>query len=190
MRIEILLVDAELEEVIKGQRGMIQGIEACLERQCLVSALTLIYAAIDSISALTREIGHSDTNKTVFRDWVNEYMVPQQTLNCTADDIYGARCGILHTYSPESRIQRDNNGRVKRLIYRWKAGPAADAQRPLPPDSTVLIVEDVFNSFTTAVDRFLEDVKGNSELAVKVESHCGELLCYEPFEVITVQVAN
>jgi len=39
--------DPELVKVTTGERGMIRGIEACIECQCLVSAIVLIYASID-----------------------------------------------------------------------------------------------------------------------------------------------
>lgn len=181
--------DPKLHEIIKGERGMICGIEACLQQECLVSSIALIYAAIDSISALTRPIGQADTTSAQFRDWVNTYLLPQASLTCTAEELYGARCGILHTYSPESRLQRGNQGAVKRLVYRWKAGPDADAEIPLPADASVIIIEDLFDGFKGAVDKFFNAVEQNSDFANVVNTHCMELLCYKPFEVVTVHVA-
>ena len=179
----------ELHEIIKGDRGMIRGIEACLKQECLVSSIALIYAAIDSIAALTRPIGQADTTSAQFIEWVNTYLLPQSSFTCTAEELYGARCGILHTYSPESRLQRENQGAVKRLVYRWKVGPDADAEIPLPADVYVIIIEDLFDGFKAAVDKFFNTVEQNPDFADAVNTHRKELLCYKPFEVVTVHVA-
>ena len=83
-----MFVEAELKEVVHGRRGMLEGIKACLDRQCLVSALVLMYSTIDALSALGRAINKSDTNGNVFKEWVNDYIHPQK-LKCSADDIWG-----------------------------------------------------------------------------------------------------
>jgi hypothetical protein len=163
---------------------MIRGIEGSLKLQYLVSAITLIYASIDSISALTRPIGQSDTERKQFKDWIDAYLLPGSNLTCTAEEFYGARCGMLHTYSPESRLQRESQGTIKRLIYRWRSGPDADAEIPLPLNATVVVVEDLFDAFKTAVDRFLKAVELDPDLANTVNTHRMELLCYKPFEVV------
>jgi hypothetical protein len=36
-----MLVDPKLEEVTFGARGMLSGIDACLDTECLVSAVTI-----------------------------------------------------------------------------------------------------------------------------------------------------
>ena len=180
--------DPELIEIATGERGMIRGIEACIKSQCLVSAIALIYASIDSLSALTRPIDHEDTTAKEFKDWVNTYLLPQGTLACTAEDLYGARCGILHTHSPESRIQRHGSGVVKRLIYCWKSGPPADAEKPLPHDAMIIIVEDLFESFKVAVECFIAAIEADPDLTIRVDKNGSELLCYRPFEVVTIHL--
>lgn len=180
--------DPQLLEIAKGDRGMIRGIEACIERQCLISAIALIFASLDSISALTRPNGQADTTSKQFIEWVDRFLLPHAGLKCTSEELYAARCGVLHTHSPESNIQRRSNGTVKRLVYQWRSGPAADAEIALPNDATTIVVEDLFDSFTNAVDGFLGEVEQDSNLADVVNSHLAELLCYRPHEVVTVNV--
>lgn len=57
-----MLVDADLDEIITGKRGMLSGIDGCLETQCFVSAVALIYSTIDALSALTRPIDVPDNS--------------------------------------------------------------------------------------------------------------------------------
>jgi len=56
-------IPPQLDEIVNGQRGILRGIEICLENQCLVSGVALIFSAIDSLAALTRSVQDSDTSR-------------------------------------------------------------------------------------------------------------------------------
>ncbi len=103
--------DPQLLEIVNGQRGMLKGVEACLKQQCLVSAVTLIYSSIDSLAALTRPVGQRKTNLTHFLSWLKSYLLPAARFSCAAEDLYGARCGVLHTYSPDSGIRQQGKAK-------------------------------------------------------------------------------
>src|ERR1700730_17509716 len=70
------------------------------------AGLVLLHSAIDIISSISRPVATVDTNNSIFKDWVNTYMLPNSKLKCNADDIYAARCGLLHTLSLSSRDSR------------------------------------------------------------------------------------
>src|ERR1035441_2369345 len=115
-----MLVDPDLNEILNGPRGMLKGVDVCIQAQCLVSAVALIYSTIDALSALTRPSAKKDTNRTIFINWVKKYIRPDTTLRCSAHDLYGARCGILHNYGLNSKLRRE--GEAKALIYKWREG--------------------------------------------------------------------
>jgi len=179
--------DPDILEIVKGPRGMLRGIQVCVKNQCLVSAVALIYSCIDSLAALTRPTHQKDTTRTQFIDWVNTYLLPESFMKCAAEDLYGARCGILHTYSPDSLLRR--NGHAKPLVYCWKSGPAPDAEIPMPPDAIVITVEDLMASLERAIIKFLLAIDSNPSVKSKVDHHRKELLCYKPYETITIHVA-
>jgi hypothetical protein len=183
-----MLIDPNVDEVTNGERGMLKGIEACIQQQCLVSAVSLIYSTIDALSALTRPIGQINTSRKVFKDWVDQYM-DVLTVGCTSADIYGARCGIVHTYSPESDLFRD--GDAKAIVYKWRGGPAPDlvAIRGIPKGAIILCVEDLFDALKAAVHNFLEDIGSHRELQDRVTNHIKPLLCYRPWSPVLVYIA-
>ncbi len=150
-----MLIDPDLDEIINGERGMMRGIDACIKSQCLVSAVALIYSAIDSLAALTRPPNQKDTNWKIFVQWLDKYLQPEITLSCRAIDLYGARCGILHNYGPYSKKFRD--GQAKALIYKWRNGPDPDPNRQtrLPCKAITLCVEDLQASLCQAIKNFL-----------------------------------
>jgi len=185
-----MLTNPDLYEIIKGQRGMLKGVESCVQSQCLVSAVALIYSTIDAISALTRAREKTKTDRTVFKAWIEKY-VPIAKLGCTAADLYGARCGLLHTYSPESDLSREGGGEVKTVIYTWQTGPNPDraALSNVRPDAILLCVEHLWGALREGVDVFLAEVERNPDLHDLVLYHARELLCYRPWTPVEIRMA-
>ena len=180
-----MLIKAELQEILHGQRGMIQGIRACLERECMVSSVTLIYAMIDALAALTRPVSDSRTSGSIFRGWLDRY-ADCSTLNCNSSDLWGARCGVLHLYSPESDLSL--SGRANTLYYQWQQGPAADACVDLPSGSIVIKVEELFDFAIKAAKNFQNVADNDKDMTRIIKSHLRQLLCYKPFS--TLSLAN
>lgn len=180
-------IEPKLEEIIYGDRGILKGIDVCLKAQCLVSAVSLIFSGIDSLAALTRGLDEVSTSRQVFKAWVDRYLLPDPNLSCNATDLYAARCGVLHTYSPESDLMKQ--GKAQPIIYQWHEGPDADATVPLPPDSIVVSVEDLYSAFKGAIKKFLRDAEINDEVKAKVRHHLASLLCYAPFPTLAINVA-
>src|SRR5216683_5888041 len=78
-----------------------------------MQALVLLYSAIDTLAWVSRSAGN--VTRADFCRWVDVYMQPQSRLGCTAEDLYGARCSILHSSAAESKLSRE--GRVNELWY-------------------------------------------------------------------------
>lgn len=177
----------ELNEVIHGERGMLKAVAVLLENQCLVSAVSLMFTTMDALAALTRPPHEPDTSKHVFVEWVSRYLAPETKLGCTALDLYAARCGVLHSYSAESKLGRE--GRVRRLIYEWECGPAADASAPLPENTLVIQVEVLHRALLDGVRGFLIDAETDRRAKQLVETHLPSMLCYKPCSRLEVTVA-
>jgi hypothetical protein len=180
-------IEPELDELVNGHRGILKGIDLCLSRECLVSGVALIFCGIDSLAALTRPMDAANTLRSVFIEWVERFLLPGSGLACTALDFYAARCGVLHTHSAESELQRQGSARP--LIYEWRQGPRADAKVPLPPGAITIEVEGLHEAFKAAVDRFFMAADTDAEIKGRVRHHLKALLCYRPWPVLTAQVA-
>ena len=178
-------VEPKLDEVVYGKRGVLRGIEVVLREQCLVSAVALMFAAIDSLAALTRPISVLDTDKPVFLAWVDDYLRPTDRLGCTSADLYAAR--VLHTYTPDSSLQR--GGLARRLVYEWRQGPDADAATLLPSDALVIQVEELHDSLQEAVRLFLIKAETDESTRERVQYHLRSMLCYTPWSRLESTVA-
>jgi len=182
-----MLVEPKLDEVVNGERGMLTGIRMCLRSQCLVSAVTLMFSSLDALAALTRPVGQQSTSGLVFRAWVARYVKPESSLGCTAEDLWGARCGVLHLYSPDSDLSAQKKAR--RVYYQWSAGPPADAARAIPEGSLVIDIETLDRVIKTAVHDFIVASEMDNDVKKSVQSHLPSMLCYEPFPALGVTLA-
>jgi len=91
------------------------GIRACAEQKNTLSALVLLYSAIDTAGWLDSEQPYATSNS--FTTWAEKYLLEAVALDCTAIDLYAARCGLLHTFTPESRLTVSRKAR--RICYAW-----------------------------------------------------------------------
>ena len=157
---------------------MLRGIEAALDAQCMVSAVTLCYTTIDAVSALSRPEERRDTCRSVFIEWIDSYLLPADGLVCNAIDLYGARCGVLHTYRPESALSVA--GDACPIFYQWRDGPPAAYERDLPANAVVVNVESLVLAVRTSVERFAAAERANHQLSARIAHHMGDLLCYVP----------
>lgn len=157
---------------------MLRGIEAALCAQCMVSAVTLCYAAIDAISALSRPENQPSTNRVIFIDWINSYLLPAPGLDCRAIDLYGARCGILHTYQPLSDLSAA--GEARPIFYQWLNGPHAACQRDIPANGVVVNVELLVQAVRAGIEKFTVAEQSDRQLSARIAHHMGDLLCYVP----------
>jgi hypothetical protein len=77
------------------------------------SALILLYTGIDVFGALNTDDGVS--TQASFVRWSEKYMDPATKLGCTGLELYSARCGLLHTLSPLTRLTK--SGKAREFVY-------------------------------------------------------------------------
>ena len=182
-----MLVDPEFNAVVFGERGMMKGIDSCIQSQCLVSAITLIYSAIDAVSALTRPMNKKDTDRDIFMEWINKYLAPSKRFQCTPEDIYSARYGVLHNYGTASRLTRA--GSARHIIYMWKDGPSPtpESRSNLPNDAIIIVVEHLVDALQNAMNAFAIDIEDDDDLKQRMRHHIKTLLCYKPCNPIPLE---
>jgi hypothetical protein len=180
-------IEPKLDEVVNGDRGMLRGIDVALQAECLVSAVGLMFAALDSLAALARPVEQPSTTRAAFLEWSEKYLRPSECLRCTSLDLYAARCGVLHTYSADSDLERE--GKARRLIYEWRTGPKADAVLPLPDSAIVIEVEALRDAILEATRNFLVDSEMHPATRERVQRHLPSLLCYAPWPRLEVDIA-
>jgi hypothetical protein len=148
-----------------------------------VPCFSLVYSAIDALAALDRPSENQDSGRSDFKNWVERHLLPNSAFEFSWQVLYGARCGILHTYSPDSSMAR--NG-VEKIVYEWRAGPAAGAEVDVPADAVILVVEDLLDALRAAIQSFLREVEQDDATAGRVQTHSANLLCYRSWSPVPI----
>jgi hypothetical protein len=141
------------------QNGILRDIRVLMARNCLRGALILIYAGIDAMAYLSMPPGQVEVTAADFVRWVDEYIRFPCEEQVTGADLYGARCALVHTYTPESRSVRQ--GRCRQLGYMSEAYPEVIYNPSELPGHVLVSVPGLAEAFIlgviTYLSRALED---------------------------------
>lgn len=165
-----------MNKLFKNYYQIIQTAEDCIEQHMLLPALILIYTAIDSVSWVASE-DQNEAVRTRFTNWVNRWMLKNRKLKCTAEELYAARCGVLHTLTPNSFLSEKKS--VRKIAYAWGKAKNEDLEESISSfsmsDSLVSIhLEDLFWSFREGFADYLEYISGCDEERQKFLEKSGQ----------------
>jgi hypothetical protein len=143
---------------------LFDAVAGCLEREHFESAMILLYSGIDAMAWLNRPTNVDDVRGVDFQEWVDAYFLPGSGFNCSATDLYGARCGLVHSNTGESRLHRQGRAR-KVFYYREREGVKEgiiqlmldEAQEPWFID-----VDQFIDALRTAIDRFIDAISNDA----------------------------
>jgi hypothetical protein len=159
------------EALFENTTRHLNAIDLCIKNKLRMPALILVYSGIDILAALNRPEGKEEGTRKDFKDWCEKYMLSNQQLPCSSSDLYSARCGVVHSYSSQSRLTR--NKEAKEIVYSWgnqSPEPLKDILNSIDYPAHVLHVETLVDVFKAAVNDFLEEVgKDNSRIKLVLE---------------------
>ena len=140
-----------------------KGVDACLDNKLVGPTLILIYSAIDTAGWLDSNDQFATRNS--FIGWTNRYLLSTNPLSCTAVDLYAARCGLLHTFTPNSKLSSDKKAR--RICYAWGKSRGEDLQRTIDLAKTggeyvAVKVEELFAAWRDGVLTFTDELDSNA----------------------------
>ncbi len=155
--------------LFKNMMLLASGIDACIEKKAITSALVLIYSAIDTTGWLDSTEAFATRND--FMSWVEKYLLKAKPLRCTSLDLYAARCGLLHTFTPDSQLS--SSGQAHVIYYAWGTAKAEDLQRTinLKNKSNELVavhVDELYQAWKSGLVLFGEDLDKDPERSTRV----------------------
>src|SRR5207247_2169862 len=114
--------DSHVPPKLRGQvYDILNAIALCLENRLAIPALMMIYAGIDGMAFVSLAEDRPDVHARDFKEWTNAYLLPDSNLPCSAEDLYAARCGLVHSQQVDSRLARE--GKARHLWYLIGPGP-------------------------------------------------------------------
>lgn len=150
---------------------LLKAVALCIKEKLQLPALVLMYSTMDTMGWLYSDDPKAKINEN-FKRWVSEYVTDGSQLRCTPDDLWGARCALLHTFTPDSDLS--DRGKVRKICYGW--GNASISQlhalidgMPGAAEKYVGVhVDELFGRLCDGMTRFLDDLDANPELAGRV----------------------
>jgi len=143
----------------------------CFATGHLLPGLILLYSTVDIVASLDRPESKEDVTRTDFVSWVDKYMRPTSTLRCNAINLYAARCGLLHTYAPGSKLSRE--GAAKEIYYAWGTGKVETLEKLMKAQrwhipACAIHVDTLLKVFEVGVQRFRRDIGTDTQKADRV----------------------
>jgi hypothetical protein len=151
------------QKLVNAFAQLFAGVLACYQQKLITPALILLYCGIDIAAWLWVRQDSTPVGRR-FIDWTGKYLLPRSTLECHAVDLYGARCGLVHTFGAASDLSA--SGRARKVVYAWGTSTVETlAEASSFGDMSTLFVaiqfEDLLEGFGKGIAAFLEDLKGN-----------------------------
>jgi hypothetical protein len=153
----------DLGRLSNRMNSVLRTIQYCVENKRLFPALTLIYTSIDILGSLQDEFGSASGDN--FGDWVKKYFFTIKSFPFTEKDLYGARCGIVHTMRYDSKhATRDG---LKEIVYGFRGYDASINKITDHTKQVGVYLEDLFETLLAAYKQYFDDLKCSSDQIVK-----------------------
>jgi len=164
-----------LPNFLKNNADMLAAAERCIELRQHVPALVLIYSHIDTLAWAASNKAGGDV-RTNFEAWATRWLIPHlqsHSPEVTATDLYGARCGVLHTLTGKSALSA--RGSAREVAYAWGTGNvdvlrAAMAEAALPQQVVALHYQELLQSLRHAVADFVASADNDPQIATALEA--------------------
>lgn len=169
----------------KHLNNLIAAIELCIEKGLILPALMLLYSGIDVIGSLERK--PNTGTKLNFIRWVDSYMLKTHSLGCTGIELYGARCGILHTMAAESDLSRC--GKAREITYAWGIAKAEDIREAGKlinhPNILSVHVNELLTAFKQGLASYFNEINADPVRRALVLENAGIWLSDLPLSIVS-----
>jgi hypothetical protein len=135
----------------------IAAIHICMGAGFADAVLALLYSAIDTLAFLSAPAKAKKAERRYFINWCNRYMVPFLHSAATGIDLYGARCGVLHTSSAASELGCE--GKAREVWYRFEGRVGVNLMTNTPRPALMLDIEALVDAFGKGSQQFVADLE-------------------------------
>lgn len=165
----------DFQDIPKIFNKKIEACNLCLKNSYDIEALTILYSSIDALSWLNSsnidiKKGRSVGNE--YNSYLNKYFMKHlNTYNITSNEIYSARCSILHTNSSTSK---STSKKCRRLVYcNSKKGKELQSfiLKKINENAVAVNIEDLIVALKFSIDDFIDEKSHASSIVIqKIEN--------------------
>ena len=186
MLLDISVLDITLDalrrpDMDRNYQEMFAAIDACYSKALQLPCVVLIYTTIDSLGWVA--YGHEEQSTRIrFVRWVERYLLARLDQNCSAIDLYAARCSILHGLAWESDLSK--SGKAKSLMYAMgkNTGAVPELSTKVFSDEHLVCihVDKLIADLKAGVQEFFEEVSKDPNLSAQVKAASGKTYAAVP----------
>jgi hypothetical protein len=153
--------DEECGQILSWFKLHLKAIGTCVDAGLPEACLTLVYSGIDTFGLLGADVSVQSANRDTFIAWCEKYILARiLTIDgepLMAIDLYSARCGILHTSTALSDLER--NGVARQIWYQFGDKTGVDMMLNRPQIPLRLDVTNLAMAFKEGGIAFIQDLK-------------------------------
>jgi len=154
-------------------RELTKAINLLLIEGHTLAALILLYTSIDTFGSLLRPAHEIETKGAYFKQWADSYMAQLQQLGCSSEELWGARCGLLHTHTASSKLS--HQGKVRQIHYS-RGSVSPELKLHLDKQGKLFIdVDELANCFEKGIQNYFTAICHDSELKQRAYHHASKL---------------
>lgn len=147
--------------------GIKRDIRVALDNKCYRAATILIYAAMDAMAYLGIPESQEEVGKADFITWAAAHIRLPGKEQLTGEDLYGARCAMLHAYGVRSRMSR--GGRCRLIGYMDKSNPPLRYNATVSQELVLVSVPALADALFAGIDRYLVAIFSDKRRGALVE---------------------
>ena len=135
--------------------GIKDPVRLLMEHHFLEAGLKLVFAGIDAMAFLGLPADAVEVTGADFISWCDRYLRLPSQEPISSSELWGARCGLLHCHSGESRARRRGTAR---LIQWADKGPPVLYRPDVDPNLIFVSVQAFVEAFFDAIDRSMVEL--------------------------------
>lgn len=167
---DLIPLEATVQQLLKAADFLV-------DHDYVMPGVMLIYCTIDTLAWLSLPDGQEDVHGSDFVRWVRQYSLESPINPCSAEELYAARCALLHSFSSDSK--RSRQGKVRPIFYiRGWAGRKVlqDEIDKRGVMGVALHIADLRAGLDASIQRFRENIRTDQDLRARVVRRSANLL--------------
>lgn len=162
-----------MQHIDSFQKKTIDAIGLLHEHGYIEAMLMLTFSGIDQMAWLT--VTADESNGADFKAWVKKYIDPETSLGCTVDDLWAARCGLVHTATAESRHNLKVPAKAKKVFYTTGSAKCSDNKSS---DVIFINADELVKRFMCSWLQYRLDITSDPELETLATNKAKRILNY------------
>jgi hypothetical protein len=158
--------------------GIREDIAFNLKHERYRATLILVYSAIDAMAFLNMPESQHEVQRGDFIAWASRYIRFSGDEQLTGEDLYGARCAVLHSYTGQSKMSRF--GQCRELVYIHKSTKEPVTAHRTFKNNFLVSIDALITALFRGMDEFLPLLFADPQKSTIAETRLQKLLiCVE-----------